>query len=796
MKITYTTDRVKHGDWSTQYYIDAFDGNNRIGFLEYILPSSWITPNGLERRLVVTSLHVEPGYRRKGIARGLYLNLIAKHPEVPYISASIVSEEGRQFANSLKRIGLNPINPEEEPEMKNPINFDPRNFSAFKRSMQDLQGTFNDPIIVRKGTESSFTGRESELPKWLVNQIHIERLIEVQKQIPTGTDAEAFAYLMSLAVFEPMSKENRDVYFWLAHKYFRQLGHDLTEHFTIPPYTNGLEKRLNKLKRWIYDEQLKHRERQEKDNPMKRNPTENILDLQARINAMIDQRRRYGMRQEIAAADGYKLYWFNDSGGYWGISRRKDNFIPKGTKLELDANEVFVPGADYGDLETLCRGKGFVTGPWGADYETRNKEGRYLKPLPLWGGSFERLSSPDYTGIEIPPIIKQIRDQGLPLDSKVDEALRRKNEENNPEYKNPKRKKTVTVMRCARCHKAILAEPEEQRLIIWGGKKYHKSCLLLRNPAPLMHEGLSIIDYLTNQTTPDVAWYVLRVVKEHYETGEVGVNVHADHIIQYLNKTGYGNNAILRMLDKLRKSFWDSSGGFLKRNPMSPISYHYICSQVQNSRNIQFVFNNKRVYFYPCEWHVDMKPYTFEQIAFCRDCAALTQMGNLPRFNVIIPKNLFDIRDTTITDMNPVNPDEDWDWDEKWLNEHWNRTPGRLNRRLAAAKRAIARTQSSETPIERILRLDAEAKQQRIKLNKYAWAEIVEIARIFRSWPRIKQDAFALSCKCPHCFSAPVSHEYLIEKAKRWDKYPPELIAQALKNCETCTRKHIIHEDK
>ena len=62
----------------------------------------------------------------------------------------------------------------------------------------DLVGTFTDPIIVFPG------GWGDTLPDWIKTQITLERLVESMKEAPgeqpTGTDAEATAYLYTASL--------------------------------------------------------------------------------------------------------------------------------------------------------------------------------------------------------------------------------------------------------------------------------------------------------------------------------------------------------------------------------------------------------------------------------------------------------------------------------------------------------------------------------------------------------------------------------------------------------------------
>ena len=92
-----------------------------------------------------------------------------------------------------------------------------------------------------------------------------------------------------------------------------------------------------------------------------------MTTLTERINSLISQRVRYGMRTEIAGSRGYCIYWSNGSASwYCGGMINKKNEI-----MNLDANVVFAPlmtGEKKKDiLEVLPS----------------------LKQLPLYGNSFE-----------------------------------------------------------------------------------------------------------------------------------------------------------------------------------------------------------------------------------------------------------------------------------------------------------------------------------------------------------------------------------------------------------------------
>jgi hypothetical protein len=82
--------------------------------------------------------------------------------------------------------------------------------------ISDLVGTFTDPIIVYPG------GWGDTLPDWIRTQITLERLIENMKEAygeqPTGTDAEATAYLYTASLTAPMSDDWTKIYLHVAGK--------------------------------------------------------------------------------------------------------------------------------------------------------------------------------------------------------------------------------------------------------------------------------------------------------------------------------------------------------------------------------------------------------------------------------------------------------------------------------------------------------------------------------------------------------------------------------------------------
>jgi len=115
----------------------------------------------------------------------------------------------------------------------------------------DLVGTLTDPIIVFPG------GWGDSLPEWLKNAITLERLIENMKETkgeqPTGTDAEACAYLNTASLTAPMDGDWSQIYLYVAGKtYHRWHKSDLPEDIRVESLTAQQTDDLNRLKEWLY----------------------------------------------------------------------------------------------------------------------------------------------------------------------------------------------------------------------------------------------------------------------------------------------------------------------------------------------------------------------------------------------------------------------------------------------------------------------------------------------------------------------------------------------------------------
>ena len=124
--------------------------------------------------------------------------------------------------------------------------------------VSDLVGTFTDPIIVFPG------GWGDTLPEWLKGAITMERLeanIRASKgEHPTGTDAEACAYLYTAGLTAPMDHDWSQIYLYVATKtYARHKGDEVPEDIRVESLTDYQMEELNRLKDWLYRQRAKIR---------------------------------------------------------------------------------------------------------------------------------------------------------------------------------------------------------------------------------------------------------------------------------------------------------------------------------------------------------------------------------------------------------------------------------------------------------------------------------------------------------------------------------------------------------
>jgi hypothetical protein len=127
----------------------------------------------------------------------------------------------------------------------------------------DLVGTLTDPIIVYPG------GWGDSIPEWLKNAITLERMIEnmktTKREEPTGTDAEACAYLNTASLTAPMDGDWSQIYLYVAGKtYTRWRKSEMPDDIRVDSLNDQQTADLNRLKEWLYQRRTTARQESER----------------------------------------------------------------------------------------------------------------------------------------------------------------------------------------------------------------------------------------------------------------------------------------------------------------------------------------------------------------------------------------------------------------------------------------------------------------------------------------------------------------------------------------------------
>ena len=144
-----------------------------------------------------------------------------------------------------------------------------------EKGISDIVGALTDPIIVFPG------GWGDTLPEWIKTSITLERMIMNMRVLkgeePTGTDAEACAYLYTVSLEHPIDRDWTDIYLYIAGKVYekwrtKDSGTTIPEDIRVESLRDDQLADLNRLKAWIYRQRIKVR--QERDRTEQRQQKE------------------------------------------------------------------------------------------------------------------------------------------------------------------------------------------------------------------------------------------------------------------------------------------------------------------------------------------------------------------------------------------------------------------------------------------------------------------------------------------------------------------------------------------
>jgi len=132
-----------------------------------------------------------------------------------------------------------------------------------EQGISDIVGCLTNPIIVFPG------GWGDTLPDWLKTAITLERMIGDMKALkgeePTGTDAEACVYLMTLSLTQPMDSDWTQIYLYIAGKTCSRWNKTkMPDDIRVDLLTDQQTADLNRLKEWLYHRHTRARQDRER----------------------------------------------------------------------------------------------------------------------------------------------------------------------------------------------------------------------------------------------------------------------------------------------------------------------------------------------------------------------------------------------------------------------------------------------------------------------------------------------------------------------------------------------------
>jgi hypothetical protein len=148
---------------------------------------------------------------------------------------------------------------------------------SVEKGVSDIVGALTDPIIVFPG------GWGDTIPEWLKTAITLERMMGNAKVLkgeePTGTDAEACAYLMTVSLTQPMDSDWTQIYLYVAGQSYKRWNKgEMPADIAVDSISDYQIGELNRLKAWLYRQRIKAR--MEKDRTERRQKREEVKSQQ------------------------------------------------------------------------------------------------------------------------------------------------------------------------------------------------------------------------------------------------------------------------------------------------------------------------------------------------------------------------------------------------------------------------------------------------------------------------------------------------------------------------------------
>ncbi len=132
-----------------------------------------------------------------------------------------------------------------------------------EKGISNIVGALTDPILVFPG------GWGDTLPEWLKHAITLERLTMNMKALkgeePTGSDAEACAYLMTVSLTQPIDSDWTQIYLYVATQTYRKWGkNEMPADIAVNSLSDYQMSELKRFKSWLYQRRVEVRQERER----------------------------------------------------------------------------------------------------------------------------------------------------------------------------------------------------------------------------------------------------------------------------------------------------------------------------------------------------------------------------------------------------------------------------------------------------------------------------------------------------------------------------------------------------
>ena len=135
--------------------------------------------------------------------------------------------------------------------------------TSIEKGISDIVGALADPILVFPG------GWGDSLPEWLRTSITLERLEMNMRALkgeePSGTDAEACAYLMTVSLTQPIDGDWTQIYLYIAGRTYTRWGkNELPADIRVDSLNDHQARELKRFKDWLYQKRIQARQDKER----------------------------------------------------------------------------------------------------------------------------------------------------------------------------------------------------------------------------------------------------------------------------------------------------------------------------------------------------------------------------------------------------------------------------------------------------------------------------------------------------------------------------------------------------